>query len=479
MLSKKFSFLVFLFVMTALLAACTAPASPAPSSPPTEVSQPAAESTKEQAAPTQAPQPAEPTEKPAAAQAEEITLKVWDIFVRSEENAIMQKLVDDFQAKHPNVKVVREAKNLDDLKVSTSLALSGDDGPDIVMVNQGESDMGALVKAGLLLPLDDYAKQYGWLDKYPAALARLNRWKPDGSQMGEGNLYGISIQGELVGVFYRKDIFEKEGLSIPKTFDEFEAILAKLKEKGETPIVFGNLDQWPAIHIYSELQNVYQASREWYDEFMYTSGKVDFDTPENLQAAQKLVEWADKGYFLENFAGVGYDDSWQLFSNGTGVMVLSGSWLGTELLGGPNADKMGLFLLPPLKEGGFKLAVGGQGIAFAINAKTPYKDLAAEYINYLFSEETAKSLLQQGSLPVYPLDTSFLQEGLTKDIVDAWKQLNETNAIGYYMDWVTPTMYDTITSSLQSLLGKQITPQEFIAKVNDDYTAFLKEKGVR
>ena len=453
----------FLLIISIILAACTAPSNaPAPTEPPAE---------------------AQPTT--AEAQPKQITLKVWDIFVRTEENDMMQEIVEKYQAKHPNVKVVREAKNLDDLKVTTSLALNGNAGPDIVMVNQGQSDMGAMVKAGLLLPLDDYAKQYGWLEKYPSTLARLNSWKPDGSQMGEGNLYGISITGELVGVFYRKDIFEKEGISIPKTFDEFEKILETLKAKGETPIVFGNLDGWPAIHIYSELQNIYQTahpyqtSRDWYDDFMYTKGKVDFNTPENLQAANKLIDWVDKGYFLENFAGSGYDDTWQLFSAGTGVMYISGSWLGTEFLAGENAQKIGLFLLPPLKEEGFKISVGGQGIAFTINAKTTNKELAAEYINYLFSENTAKALLEQGSLPIYPLDTSSLQEGIIKDIVEAWKHLNLTNAIGYYMDWVTPTMYDTITASLQSLMGKQISPEEFITKVNDDYIKFLKEKGVR
>ena len=36
-------------------------------------------------------------------------------------------------------------------------------------------------------------------------------------------------------------------------------------------------------------------------------------------------------------------------------------------------------------------------------------------------------------------------------------------------------MYDT-SHLLQSLLGKQITLQEFITKVNDDYTASLKKK---
>ena len=72
-------------------------------------------------APTQPP--ARRTDwKVTAVQAEEVTPGMG--YLRSlEENDIMQKLVDDFK-KYPNVKVVREAKP-DDLKVSTSLALSG------------------------------------------------------------------------------------------------------------------------------------------------------------------------------------------------------------------------------------------------------------------------------------------------------------------------------------------------------------------
>jgi raffinose/stachyose/melibiose transport system substrate-binding protein len=390
----------------------------------------------------------------------------------------MDKMVADYQAQFPNVTIAREAKTMDDLKTTTALALKSEESPDVVMVNQGESDMGALVKAGLLVPLNDYASKYGWLEKFPASLVRLNSWTADGSKMGEGNFYGLPQQAELVGVYYRKDLFQKYNIAVPTTFAEFEAAIDTLKKNGETPITFGNLDGWPAIHIFSNLQGVYQGNRDWFDNFMFTSGKVDFNTPENLQAATTLQNWAKDGVVMKDFAGVGYDDAWGLFSAGQGAMLITGSWLSGDLASSPHISDIGFFLIPPKDAGGYALTVGGTGFAFAISAKCKNPDLAAEYINYMYSEKTAKLLLDAGYLPVYPVDTSSLPDGLLKDIATSWTKLNTTNSVGYYMDWVTPTMYDTITASLQELMGGKATPEQFITKVNDDYTKSLQTKGI-
>lgn len=440
---------------------------------------PAAPAAPEPAAPAEPATPAEPAAPAEPAPTEVTSLLVWDNFTRPAEIAIMDELVARFEADHPNVKIVREAKTMDDLKATEALALKSDESPDVAMINQGESDMGAFVKAGLLVPMNDYATKFGWYDKFPQSLVRLNSWAADGSKMGEGNFYGIPIQAELIGVYYRKDTFAKYNIAVPTTFAEFEAAIETLKTNGETPIIFGNLDGWPAIHTYSELQNVYQASRDWYDDFMFTTGKVTFNTPENLQAATTLKTWAENGTFMKDFSGVGYDDSWQLFSAGQGAMLLTGSWLSGDLASSPNIANIGFFVLPPAEKDGFKLTVGGTGFAFGISAKSKNPDLAAEYINYLYSEKTAQAMLAAGFLPVYPVDASGLPDGLLKDVVNGWVSLNTNNAVGYYMDWVTPTMYDTITGALQELMGGVLTPEEFIAKVDADYVKGLEAKGVK
>jgi raffinose/stachyose/melibiose transport system substrate-binding protein len=54
--------------------------------------------------------------------------------------------------------------------------------------------------------------------------------------------------------------------------------------------------------------------------------------------------------------------------------------------------------------------------------------------------------------------------------------MNQTDAVGHYLDWATPTFYDTLTASLQELMAKEITPEEFVQKLEADHAAFLAEK---
>ncbi len=55
----------------------------------------------------------------------------------------------------------------------------------------------------------------------------------------------------------------------------------------------------------------------------------------------------------------------------------------------------------------------------------------------------------------------------------AWERINKDNGVGHYIDWATPTFYDTIVSQLQKLFAKEIDPATFTAEVEKDYSAFL------
>ena len=100
--------------------------------------------------------------KPDVAAAGDVTLTVWDQNVRGGQDAEVEELNKQFQAKYPNVKIERTKKSFEDLLKTVKLAVSGDDAPDVIQVNQGRGVMGEIVKAGLLRPVDDYAKVYGW-----------------------------------------------------------------------------------------------------------------------------------------------------------------------------------------------------------------------------------------------------------------------------------------------------------------------------
>lgn len=399
---------------------------------------------------------------------EDVTLTVWDNFTREAEQEMIETLHAEFEAAHPGVTIVRESYETSDLTSLLPLSLSETSGPDVAMVNQGIANMGALVKAGLLLPLDDYAEQYGWLDRYGEGLHRRNRFTEGAAQFGEGNLYGMSNTAEVVGVFYHRDIFADNGIELPTTLEEFESAAQTLKDAGITPIVFGSLDGWPAIHEYGAIQNAYTTS-EALDALIFRFEGGTFDDEANLQAAQKLVEWVDKGFFSEGFEGMDYDNATtSAFVNKDGAMWLTGSWMAGTLVDQLDEQSVGFFLLPDVEGSEVPLATGGVGLAYGIRATSENPDLAAEYIDLMTGPRAAELLFEQGYLPAVAVDEGQLTEGtLTADVVNAWEAISSNDKVGHYLDWTIP--YDEIVASLQELLGGVISPEDFVAQVEQAY----------
>jgi len=446
-------------VLTAVLV-LTACAQPTPTQAPT--APPATEAP----ATTEAPVPA--TEAPVS----ETTLVVWDQFYRDVESQVMETLNAEFEAAHPGVKIERVVKTLDDLKVTLKLALAEEDGPDVAQVNQGRSDMGAMVAAGLLLPLNDYATQYNWGERFSSSVASRNSFTEDGKTFGQGNLYGVSPTAEVVGVYYNKTIFDANGWTIPATFDEFETLLATIKAAGITPISFGSLDGWNAIHEFSAVQHLL-VTPEYINDFVYGVNNVSFDIPENQEAARIMQDWVDKGYFTDGFPGIGYDDSNKAFKAGQGAMTITGSWLTGELL--TDTDQQFGFFLLPANPGHTRMAIGGVGVPFSIRKTTAQPNLAAEYLDWMISPRAAELWAGVGMLPAMPMAEGVTIEAspLFTDTMVAWNTINSENMVGHYIDWATPTFYDTIVAELQKLFGKMTDPAAFTAAVQLDYAAFL------
>lgn len=451
-MKRMLSILSMLIVVVMLLSACAPAATPT-----TAPAQP-------QAQPTQAAQaPAEPTK----------TLNVW----WQEKDAYGDKLKElsaEFEKEHPGVKVNITTYTFEDLMKTLPLAMTQPDGPDVAQVNQGLAVFAPLVKAGRLLPLDDYAKKYGWDKTFSAGLLARNSFTPDGKQYGEGTLYGISLSSEIVGVYYNKKMFADNGWTLPKTFEEFDALLKTIKDKGITPLALGIAsDAGPAIHYYSAIQHLL-VTRQWVDDFVYGRNNVSFEIPENQQAGEKLMEWVKAGYFTEGYEGITGDDMAKLYSQGKAAMLVSGNWWANVLVAA-DPNNWGFFPLPGYA-GKDAMAIGGLGLMLSINKDTKNPDLAAEYINYLVSEKSADAIASTGQLPSRAISANAKVDPLLKDIIAAFQQMNAKNGIGHYIDWAAPTMYDELKANLQEMLASRITPAEFDTRIEKVYSDYLKSK---
>ncbi len=390
-------------------------------------------------------------------------LVVWDIYVRGVEREIAEKLTAEFEEKH-GVTVERQPKTLDDLKTTLPLAMQEPTGPDVASVNQGQADMGFMVKAGLLMDLTEYGEEQGWFETFGENLLKRNSFSADGEQFGTGNLYGVAPQAEIVGWFYNRKMFSDQGLEPPQTWDELTQALDTFKQAGQTPIAFGNLDAWPAIHTYGAIEHTY-VSTDYLNELIFHTGDASFDREENVEAAADLQSWAENGYFTNNYSGIGYDDSLAQFGSGEGAMMLTGTWIAGEL---PDPTQFGFFLTPG-RDGELPPQTGGMGVPLAVRADTKAPELAKAYVAWMTSERAAE-LWQEAWLPTRPPPPDSLEDGtVMADMVAAWQQIRDQKELGHYLDWATPTFYDTLTVNLQKLLAGSVAPPAFVQQVADDY----------
>jgi raffinose/stachyose/melibiose transport system substrate-binding protein len=405
-------------------------------------------------------QAAKTVSKPNVAKAGKVTLTVWDQEVRGGQNAEIKRLNAAFQQKYPNVTIKRVAKSFEDLNTTLKLAVSSAKAPDVVEANQGRPIMGQLVKAGLLRPLDPYARAYGWQNRYSSVLLDLNKFSSDGRQFGSGNLYGLSQMGEIVGVFYNKAKVKQ----VPKTLDDFVAQVNEAKKQGDVPIQFGNLDKWPGIHEY-ETVLARTADKQAVRDFVFAREGASFDNPQFTQAAKTIQSWAKNGTFTPNFNGVGYDPAWQNFAKGKGRFLIAGTWV-TADLADQMGDKVGFMVLPGKSASDQPVALGGESLPFAVTSKSKHPGVAAAYIDFITSPQAAKVLAETNNLPAMPVDPSAVpQSGVSADVFAAWKSLNQADGLIPYLDYTTPTFYDDISAEIQRLLAGKDTPSQFTKNV--------------
>lgn len=145
-------------------------------------------------------------------------------------------------------------------------------------------------------------------------------------------------------------------------------------------------------------------------------------------------------------------------------MMLTGTWIAGEL----DPGQYGFFLTPG-RDGQLPPQTGGMGVPLAIRADTEVPELAQAYVDWMTSERAAE-LWAEAWLPTRtPAAEAVEGNPLMGDLVAAWDEVISQEQLGHYLDWATPTFYDTISAELQSLLAGDTEPQAFVETLQADY----------
>lgn len=395
----------------------------------------------------------------------DVTLDVW---AEAGEEQTLDQFIPEFEKRHPNVDVKLTVKSIDDLITTVVNAMASDSPPDVAQGNQGYAVDGALVQADLIRPLDDVAEVYDWSETIGDHLLGPMRWDDEGKQFRQGTIYAGSPVANNVGVFYNRDVLDKAGVEVPTTFAELEEALGAVKQAGELPIVLGNAEKWPALHVFGAIQGAYAKPDEVNDWVSGVEGAT-FATDANRAAAETLAEWEDNGYFGRAYNGIGADDAAARFGQGEGAFHIAGDWYAPAVIEGGQGD-FG-FMAPPAGESGEYASTGSLSFPWHISSRTDVLPAAIAFVAEMHAPENSELLVDVNRIPVLGAEVE-AQDDMSADLIDANKALMEDDGQMDYLDWSTPTMYDTLGTGLQRLMADRVDAAEFVDTVQQDWEDF-------
>ncbi len=205
---------------------------------------------------------------------------------------------------------------------------------------------------GFLEPLDNYLSKIPADYDYEDIIASLR-----GETRVEGTTYAIPYRCGMGIVYYRKDLFEKKGITIPKRWDEFLAAAEKLNEPGK---IYGVVQRGkPGVHVEQDFLR-----------YLHSSGlgvlskegkKCNLSDPKAIKTLEVFGTPFQKGWAPPDMLAYGRDEYRTAMMQGRAAMgvYFSPYWgLMTNPEKSQVASELGWFLVP---------SIDGQNIGRSLN----------------------------------------------------------------------------------------------------------------
>lgn len=312
-------------------------------------------------------------------------------------NAIAEKFSEDNEY---GVNVEIEFYENEQYKTKLTTLMASNAVPDIFFTWE-LSYLEPFVEGGKVADITSYLEEdQEWKDSFADGTLELLSY--------DGKNYGVPTQKSLCVMFYNKQIFEENGVTVPTTYEEFLDVCQTLKDNGVTPMTVCGTDAWIPAQFVQQIaggmagdalfNNICEGTEKWNNET-------------HVKAAEEVKAMADKGYFQEGYIGMGPEESTDLFTSGQSAMYFQGAWDADKCAKSEIGENVGAFVLPAYDPQYNNISVGSVDTSFSVSETCKNKDAAVAFLKYWTSQESEDSLLYEyGRIPAgnYDIDESKL-----------------------------------------------------------------------
>ena len=284
----------------------------------------------------------------------------------------LQKIVDDFEKDHPTIDVKLTTVPSAGIVLKTRI-LSGDV-PDIINIYPQNMDFQEWAKAGYFADMTGKSYLENIKNDYAEKYAINNK------------VYSVPLTANLYGIYYNKTKFKELGLEEPKTFKEFQEIVKKIKDSGNSPFAVAGNEGW-TLNGYHQLSLItITGSGDAANNYLRFSkpNAISVDDAILKADAERLDLLADNAQ--DGWRGASYNDAVVAFSNEKALMMPQGSWALAAINQQDPKFEVGMFAFPG-EEVGKEVTVGAGDMALSTSATTKHPKETEEFISYMTSSK--------------------------------------------------------------------------------------------
>ena len=243
---------------------------------------------------------------------------------------VLNAYIEEFNALYPNIHIVSETVgSYDDVRDQISTQLTAGNQPNIAYCYPDHVALYNLAGAvatldGLIDSTVKITRADGTTETLGLTKEQKNDFIPgyyaEGAQFGDGLMYTMPFSKSTEVLYYNKTFFDANGITVPTTWEEMEAVCAKIKELDPKSIPLG----------YDSESNWFITMCEQYGS-PYTSASGDhylFDNEVNRGFVKTFREWYQKGYLTTQALYGGYTSGLFVATTGTRSYMSIGSSAG-------------------------------------------------------------------------------------------------------------------------------------------------------
>jgi multiple sugar transport system substrate-binding protein len=310
-----------------------------------------------------------------------LKMVVWDL----SQTTYMQPMIDAYKAKNPNVTIEFINIPANEYTQKLSVMLAGGDDSDIISIKDIPSYAG-MVSKNQLEPLNSYiTKDKIDLKQYSGVTDQITVDK---------TLYALPYRSDIWILYYNKDLFDEAKVPYPTndmTWDEYAALARKVAHGEGVDRVYGShYHLWRSTR---QLPSV-QDGKNSIITTDYSFMKPYYELVLGLQKDKTVMDFASLKVGNIHYSG--------LFYNEQIAMLPMGSWfIGTlisKIKDGTADMKWGIVKYPHPK-GVSAGTTAGTITSLSINAKSPNKAAAWDFLKFFCGPEGAAILAKNGSIP--------------------------------------------------------------------------------